>query len=65
MNAVIACMLSIGLNVRRGVAPAASVTSIVSPMARENAKMNDATMPDSAAGTTMRADTSSRVAPSA
>ena len=54
MNAVIAWMLSMGLKVRRGVAPAASVTSIVSPMARENARMNDAMMPEKAAGTTTR-----------
>ena len=51
--------------VRLGVAPAAIVTNMVSPIARDMARMNDATMPDRAAGTTTLSDTSNRVAPSA
>src|SRR5690606_18693297 len=58
-------MLSRGLRVRFGVAPAASVTIIVSPMARESAKINDATIPESAAGTTTRVATSNLVEPRA
>ena len=57
-------MLSRGLSVSFGVAPAASVTAIVSPMAREMARMNEAMTPDSAAGSTTRVETSSLVAPS-
>jgi hypothetical protein len=48
-----------------GVAPAAMVTIIVSPMARDMARMKLAMMPDSAAGTTVRVATSYFVAPSA
>ncbi len=45
--------------------PAASTTAIVSPIAREIARMKEATMPDSAAGVTTRVATSNFVAPSA
>ena len=45
--------------------PAASATIIVSPIAREIARRNAATMPDSAAGTTTFTETSKRVPPSA
>src|SRR5688500_7820186 len=41
------------------------VTIMVSPIAREMARMNDAITPDSAAGTTVRVATSNLVAPSA
>ena len=44
--------------------PAASVTAMVSPMAREMASTMEATMPERAAGTTTRSDTTRRVAPS-
>ena len=47
-----------------GFWPAASATIIVSPMARDIARMNEATIPDSAAGTTTRVTTSNRDAPS-
>ena len=40
--------------VRMNTLPAAIVTIIVSPMAREMPSTNDATMPDRAAGTTTR-----------
>ncbi len=59
------CTLSSGFSVRLGVAPAAIVTIMVSPIARESARMNEARIPDSAAGTTVRVETSSLVAPSA
>ena len=58
-------MLSSGFAVIRGVAPAAMVTSIVSPMARDMASMKEATMPDRAAGTTTFRLVSSLVAPKA
>ena len=58
-------MLSSGLTVSFGVAPAATVTIIVSPTARENASTNAGTMPESAAGNTILSATSNRVAPSA
>jgi len=63
MNAVMVWMLSNGLKVMRGVAPAAMVTAIVSPTAREIAKMNAAIMPLSAAGTITWTTASNRVAP--
>ena len=44
-------MLSIGSKLILGVAPAAIVTSIVSPIARDSASMKAAIMPDKAAGT--------------
>src|SRR3954454_18563226 len=47
-----------------GFDPAASATIIVSPTARDAARMDEATIPESAAGTMMREDTSSLVAPS-
>lgn len=43
-------MLSKGFNVRFGVDPAARATIIVSPIALEIAKKNDAIIPDEAAG---------------
>ena len=52
--AVIVWMLSSGLAVNLGVAPAAIVTSIVSPIAREIANIKEAIIPDKAAGTTTR-----------
>src|SRR5680860_1429073 len=58
-------MLVNGFSVSLGVAPAAMVTAMVSPMARESARMNDAITPDSAAGTTVRVETSYFVAPRA
>ena len=51
MNAVIVCIASPGLKARFGVPPAAISTIIVSPTARETPSTNDATMPESAAGT--------------
>src|SRR6476619_5709549 len=48
-----------------GLDPAASATIMVSPTAREAARMNDATMPERAAGTMILVDTSRLVAPSA
>ena len=65
MYDVIVCMLSRGSSVRRGVAPAAIVTSIVSPIARDSPSISAATMPESAAGVTTRVATSNFVAPSA
>ncbi len=49
---------------RFGVEPAASATIMVSPRAREIARTKDAPMPERAAGTTTRVDTSNLVAPS-
>ena len=65
MNAVSVSTATRGSNVSVGCRPAAMVTIIVSPMAREIASTNDATMPESAAGTTMRSETWRRLAPSA
>ncbi len=45
--------------------PAASRTTIVSPIARDEARMIDATMPESAAGKTTLVATFALVAPSA
>ena len=50
---------------RFGVPPAAMVTAMVSPIALEMARMKEAMMPDSAAGTTVRVAVSILVAPSA
>ena len=58
-------MLSIGLRVILGVAPAAIVTSMVSPIALDIAIMKAAIIPDSAAGTTILRLTSNLVAPRA
>ena len=65
MNAVIVCMASPGLNVRLGVPPAAISTIIVSPTARLMPRTKAAMMPESAAGTTTRVETSYLVAPRA
>ena len=46
------------------MASAAIVTAMVSPIARESARMNDEKMPEAAAGTTTPAETSNFVAPS-
>ena len=54
-----------GLSVKFGFCPAAMVTIIVSPIARDTAKMNADTIPDKAAGTTTKVDTSSLVEPNA
>jgi hypothetical protein len=59
------CMLSKGLNVSFGVDPAAKATIIVSPIAREIAKINDAITPERPAGRTILVATSKRVAPRA
>ena len=45
-------MLSRKVRDKFGVAPAASVTAMVSPMALEIANKNDATTPERPAGTT-------------
>ena len=61
-------MVSIGTNgfsVKLGFCPAAMVTIIVSPMARDTARMNADIMPERAAGTTTRVETSSLVEPRA
>ena len=65
MKAVIVCTLSNGFKVILGVAPAAIVTSIVSPIALDNAMMKEAIIPDRAAGTTTLRLTSYLVAPNA
>ena len=65
MNAVSVSTAMRGSSVSVGCRPAAIVTIIVSPTAREIASTNDATMPESAAGTTMRSETCRRFAPSA
>ncbi len=52
-----------GLRVRLEPAPAAMATIIVSPMAREIPTITAAAKPDVAAGTTMRREVSSLVAP--
>ena len=54
-----------GLAVSRGCWPAAMATIIVSPMAREIARITAAETPDSAAGSTTPVAACSRVAPSA
>ena len=61
-------MVSIGTNglpVRRGCWPAAIATIIVSPIARDTARMKAAVMPENAAGTTTLSAVCMRVAPSA
>ena len=65
MYAVIVWMLSKGFRVILGVAPAAMVTSIVSPIALEKDKRHEATIPEVAAGTTTLVATSLLVAPKA
>ena len=62
VRVIIGCVGSGG---HAGVRPAASATIIVSPIARDIARMNAAPMPDIAAGSTTRRITSPRVAPSA
>ena len=47
---------SSGLSVRAWGAPAATATTIVSPIARLVARMSAATMPEIAAGKTTRSD---------
>src|SRR5579862_7034840 len=54
-----------GSRVRFGVAPAASVTAIVSPIARDTASTSAAAMPDAAAGATILSVTSALVIPRA
>ncbi len=51
------------VNSEPAVAPAASATTIVSPIAREMARIIAATMPEIAAGTTTRTDVRSLRAP--
>src|SRR5690606_23485939 len=58
-------MLPSGFHVRLAKPPDAIATIIVSPIALDKPSTNDATMPDSAAGTTTLSATSKRVAPSA
>jgi hypothetical protein len=65
MNAVIVSTAWRGSNDRLGCCPAAMSTIIVSPTARETASTYDATIPEIAAGTTIRVDTCSFVEPSA
>src|SRR4051794_14077556 len=52
-----------GFRVICGRIPAASTTAIVSPIARLTARMNEATTPESPAGSTTRVETSNFVAP--
>src|SRR3972149_12259129 len=63
--AVMVWMLSKKFKVIFGVAPAARVTAIVSPTALDMARMKEARMPESAAGTTIFVDTSNFVEPRA
>ena len=63
MYAVIVSIPLVGLKVRIGLEPAARVTAMVSPRARERARMKEATMPESAAGTTIFIVVSALVAP--
>src|SRR5690606_11840829 len=58
-------MLPSGFHGRAAEPRDASGTSIVAPIAHDQPSTNDATMPDSAAGTTTLSATSKRVAPSA
>src|SRR3989338_5073303 len=58
-------MLSNGFHVILGVAPAAKATAIVSPIAREIARIKEAKTPDKAAGKTILVVTSNCVAPTA
>jgi hypothetical protein len=53
MYAVNVSTLVNGFRVSLGVAPAAMVTTMVSPTARLRARMNEATTPGSAAGSTI------------
>jgi hypothetical protein len=63
MYAVIVCMPFVGSPVSRGCVPAASVTAIVSPIARETPSTIDAMTPERAAGSTIRDATTRLVAP--
>ena len=63
MNAVIVWMLSRGSIDSCGFVPPASTTIIVSPIARDMARMIEAITPDSAAGNTTLRTTSHLVAP--
>ena len=65
MNAVIASAAARGSKVSFACCPIAISTIIVSPIAREIARTNEATIPDTAAGTTIRVATCSFVEPSA
>ena len=56
---------SIGLKVRLGCIPAATARIIVSPTARDTARMNAAAMPETALGITTLYAVCSRVAPMA
>jgi hypothetical protein len=64
MNAVIVDICSRGLKVIVASCPAAISTIIVSPIARDMARTYAATMPETAAGTTIRVETCRREAPS-
>ncbi len=63
MNAVIVWTLSSGLNENCGWVPTARTTAIVSPTARLMARMIEAMIPETAAGTTTLRTTSNLVAP--
>ena len=62
---MIVCIGAVGSRVRLGWVPAARVTAIVSPTARESPRTIPAVTPDSAAGKTMRVATWRLVAPTA
>ena len=63
MNAVIVCDGSRGSAVSWAIPPAARSTTMVSPMAREMASTKLATIPETAAGITIRVETWSLDAP--
>src|SRR5687767_12709580 len=63
MYAVMVCTLEHGLSAICGVAPAAMVTAMVSPTARETPRIKAATIPDRAAGNTTRNETRILVEP--
>jgi hypothetical protein len=65
MKAVMVSAAWRGSNVRVGCWPIAISTIIVSPTAREIARTNEATIPETAAGTTIRVATCTFVEPSA
>ena len=65
MKADIVSTASRGSKERFGCCPAARSTIIVSPIAREMPSTNAATMPETAAGTTIRVETCSLLDPRA
>ena len=65
INDVMVSTATRGSKVNVDTCPAAIVTIIVSPTARDSAKMIDATIPESAAGMTTRVATSNLVEPNA